>query len=252
MASILNTRLFGAEWVNDYTHPFNPRRTNLLRSFQNANGFCQSLSGTRRFFYGDQWAWDQDLEQNFSGTGGGSTLQPFGDDTSYAEKVDLFFFTGHGTQDGLLYGVPYHDNGEARYDEMELGQGGVLKWLVVDACKVLEATGVIFRWGRIFKGLRYMLGFHGECRDVADRGTRFAQHLNPQGGSTSGETLWRAWELAGLETEAAADLSCACLRAGNAQSVLQNDRWTDASLPADTSSLPTDFVYLRHIPVSNS
>ncbi len=245
MATIPNTRIFGAEWVNDYSHPFSPRRTSLLHSYQNASGFCNTLIGTKRFIFGDQLAWDQDLEQNFT-TANPSTVLPFGDDTSYAEKVDMFYFSGHGTQDGLLYGVPNHDNGEARYDEMELGQGGVLKWLVVDACKVLEEIGVIYRWSRIFKGLRYMLGFHGECRDVGDRGWRFAQHLNRVG--AVGETIGHAWELACLETEATADLSYAYLRAGNPNSVIRNDRWTDNVLPSDTSSQKTDYTHVRFIP----
>lgn len=254
MAQIRNTKVIGAEWVNNYNHPFIPKRSNLLRCYQNVKGFYNTLTGIRRFIYGDGQAWDQDIEQNFN------SLQPppanpNGDDDSYAEKVDILYFAGHGTQDGLLYGVPDYDNGEARYDEMQLGQGGIIKWFVADTCKLLEESGVQYRWRNLFKGLRYVLGFHGDCRDVGDRGWRFASHLNgvPTNQATagaasaalSGETIWHAWQLACLETEALADLTCAYLRAGGTNSVIHNDRWTDVLLETDASALLT---YWRNVP----
>ncbi|MFN0034354.1 MAG: DUF6345 domain-containing protein [Saprospiraceae bacterium] len=257
---IPNTKLIGAEWVNNYSYPFSPKRINLTRCGQDAHGFCNTLLGTRRFIYGDGMAWDQDFEQL-----GASTNHPYGDDATYAETVDILFFAGHGTQDGLLFGMPNHDNGEVKYDEVQLGQGGVIKWFIADTCKVLEDTvppgAAAFRWGRAFKGLRYLLGFHGDCRDRADRGWRFANHLN--GVSTSelqpdgsiitvrvGERIRYAWELACIETEDLASLSCAFLRAGNATSVIHNDRWTDDAVEPDEVSLPTDFTYWRNIPLT--
>lgn len=259
---IQNTRIFGAEWVNNYIHPFVPRRTNLLHSHQNAQGFYDRLTGTGAFIYGDQWAWDQDVEHMFSASELAAAdpppLYPYGEGSSYAEKVDLLFFSGHGTQDGLLFGVPSNDNGEAKYDEVLLGLGGKLKWFVVDACKVLEETGVIFRWGRVFKGLRIMLGFHGNCRDVSDRGLRFANYLKGVPSSSavgtastalSGETIRHAWELACMETEITVANSWAYLHIGGDSSPVRNDKWTDDTVNQVTSN---DFTYVRNVTTASS
>ncbi len=258
---MLNTRIFGAEWVNNYNHPFVPQRTNLLHCQQNAQGFFNQLSGTGDFIYGDKWAWDQDIEHFFSASELAAAdpppQYPFGDGASYAEKVDLLFFSGHGTPDGLLFGVPSKDNGEARYDEMLLGLGGKLKWFVMDACKVLEETGVKFRWGRVFKGLRIMLGFHGNCRDVPDRGLRFANYLKgvPSTASqnastaTSGETIRHAWELACMETEITIANSWAYLHVGGTNSAVRNDKWTDNAVNQVTSN---EFTYVRNVTTASS
>ncbi|GEM_PF-3335191 len=265
---IPNLRKVGAEWVNNYSYPFTPRRSSLTYCSQNANEFFNILTLTQgatppSFIYGDGNAWDRDFEQAFDLLD--SAAPPAflsGDDDLYAEKVDILFFSGHGNQDGLLFGVPNKDNGEAKYDEIQLGQGGKLKWFAIDACKVLEesASGAsAFRWGRIFKGLRQLLSFHKDCRDVPNRGKIFAQYLKGvhpnqiQFGTTLvGETISRSWELACIETSTTSELAWAHLRRGNANSIIKNDRWTDDSVLEDTASLPTDFTYARHIPPANS
>jgi hypothetical protein len=232
--TVPNTRLVGAEWVNDYSYPFVPRRTNLVRSGQNALGFYNSIHGIKSFIYGDSQSWDQDIEERLPGT-----PFPSGEDDRYVEKVDIFFFSGHGNQDGLYFGVPDYDNGEARYDEIQLGRRGVIKWLVADACRLLEHVGVKFRWRDAFKGLRYILGFDGDSTDVQDRGWRFAGYLN------SGETFARAWEIACLET---GDYKWAYLRAGDDNSIVAEDKWMASELPTDDSSPLGALTYKRNIP----
>lgn len=271
---IPNTKIVGAEWVNDYDYPFVPRRSSLQRCHQNAIDFRTILSLSQGsnppgFIYGDDQAWDQDFEQNFANT---SEIEDAfappafteGDDDRFAETVDILFFSGHGTQDGLLFGVPGRDNGEAKYDEIMLGQKGKLKWFAADACRVLEDLeppnegAAAFRWGSAFRGLRYLLSFHKDCRDVINRGKVFAQYLKGthpsqlQLNTIVGETISRAWELACIETEDAATLTWAHLRPGDQHSVIRNDRWTDNSVPKDETSPPRVFTYTRHIPPPSS
>ncbi len=265
---IQNTRKVGAEWVNDYSYAFSPRRTSLQFCSQNAREFHSILTLTQgatlpNFIFGDGGAWDRDFEQEFDLSD--SDAPPAflsGDDDNYAETVDILFFSGHGNQDGLLFGVPDKDNGEAKYDEIQLGQGGKLKWFAIDACRILEEVAkdaAAFRWGRAFKGLRQMLSFHMDCRDVPNRGKVFAQYLkgvHPTqihlGNNLVGDTISRSWELACIETSANSELAWAHLRRGNANSVIKNDRWTDDFVQEDTVSLSTDFTYARHIPPATS
>ncbi len=265
---IQNTRKVGAEWVNDYSYAFSPNRTSLQYCSQNAREFYNILTLTQgasppNFIFGDGGAWDRDFEQSFNRLEDDAPIDFLGgDDDIYAEKVDILFFSGHGNQDGLLFGVPNQDNGEAKYDEIQLGQGGKLKWFAIDACRILEeaAPGAsAFRWGRTFKGLRQMLSFHLECRDVPNRGKVFAQYLkgvHPTqihlGNNLVGETISRSWELACIETSATFELAWAHLRRGNENSVIKDDKWTDDYVEEDTTSLPNIFTYARHIPPATS
>lgn len=246
-----NTRLFGVEWVNIYSNvSFSPARSNLTYCEQNAMKFYTKLSGFGKFHYGNNLAWDKDFEQDLTST---SAANPAGFDNFVAETADMVYFSGHGTQDSMLFGVLGNDNGEAAYDELQLGQKGILKWLVVDACRFLESIGAPVRLGPRFQGLRYMLGFNGDCRNTADRGMAFATQLNGTPASNAvaaipGEKIWYAWYLACVQTEGATNPGFACLRTGDANSVVHNDRWTDDNLQIDTGNISnTNFTYFKEV-----
>lgn len=49
----------GVEWVRQY----NGLANNLTNTKAQAEGFYNTLSGVRRFNWGDDLAWDQDFEQ---------------------------------------------------------------------------------------------------------------------------------------------------------------------------------------------
>lgn len=238
MATVSNTKLIGVEWVVDYQKStFRP--TPLPNSGYNAVGFYDTLAGTKQFKYGDNLAWDQDVEFDFRRLDPGDQPPlPFGDAQNYVEKVDIFYFCGHGKPEALVYGEPGHDNQEAHHNEMLLGVGGVLKWFVADACRVLQHDFVITRWGHVFKGLRYLLGFHGDCRNIHDRGSEFAKHLN------RGLSLKTAWELA-CEIHGEYDAPWAYLHRGLPNGPVANDTWTASALPADTDPA-SEFTYLRN------
>lgn len=217
----------GIEWVNNY----HGRAADLSNNDNNAQGFYNKLSGTKSFEYGDDLAWDQDFEE--SGTGSPST----GTDSTYADNVDIVFFSGHGSSSGFLFGVATHDDGKTKPSELGLGNKQC-EWLVVDACQFLSSSGASTRLGGAFKGLHYILGFHTTCGDVKDRGEKFADKLN------SGQTVRNAWINACNETEGSST-ECAYLRADSSGTDTFNDHWHGkGSVSADpTGSL--SFVYLK-------
>ena len=159
----------GIEWANKY----HGRADELKNNDDNARGFYNTLSGVRRFEYGDDLAWDRDFEE--SGVGSPSA----GSDQLYADDVDIVFYSGHGSISGAFFGVTSFDDGEAKPAELRLGNRDC-EWAVFDACQVLERDNlnVFNRLGPAFAGLHYMLGFDTICSDSSDRGKKFAERLN--------------------------------------------------------------------------
>ena len=217
----------GIEWVNKY----HGRASDLKNNDDNARGFYNRLSGVRQFDYGNDNAWDQDFEA--SGVGSPST----GTDTTYADNVDIIFFSGHGGPSGAMFGVDNRDSGWATNNEMRLGDKQA-EWIVFDACEVLRESSRL-AWRQVFRGLHYILGFHTTCNDVGSRGRRFANRLN------EGRSVRWAWIKACIETQGSGTW-CAYYRAE--QSGVSNtyhDHWHGkGSVSADPDN-PSYFVYFR-------
>jgi hypothetical protein len=177
----------GLEWVNKY----HGRRPDLSNNRENARGFRDTLGATAVFESGDDAAADQDFEQ------AGAGVPSAGTDATHADAVDLTYFSGHGCIDGLIFGTANQDDGLAKPTELKLGDGSA-KWIVFDACEVLQRDGLPVWYERLsdaFSGLHYILGFDTECGDVDDRGSTFAQRLN------DGWSVRDAWMRACIETE---------------------------------------------------
>lgn len=219
----------GIEWVNQY----HGRASNLSNNDNNAQGFYHRLSGTKDFEYGDDLAWDQDFEESGTGTPAAGT------DSIYADDVDIVFYSGHGSVSGMFFGKDNRDDGTAKPSELGLGNRD-LEFLVVDACEILDRNNVFSRLRNVFKGLHYILGFHTTCRDVKDRGEKFADRLN------DGQRVKTAWINACAETEDS-DTVCAYLRADNGSSDTFNDHWHGKG---SVSSDPTGSITLFYLKTS--
>lgn len=219
----------GIEWVNEY----NGRASNLSNNDNNAQGFYNKLDGTKSFEYSNDLAWDQDFES--SGAGSPSS----GSDGSYADNVDIVFFSGHGSSSGMFFGRSNRDDGEAKPSELRLGDKNA-EFLAVDACEFLASSGVTTRLRDAFQGLHYILGFHTTCLDVKDRGEKFAKKLN------DGQRVRTAWINACTETEDS-DTECAYLRASTGSADTSNDHWHGkGSIASD----PTGTVTLTYVKTS--
>jgi len=149
----------GIEWVKEY----HGTAANLSNTKAQAEGFYYLVGCSRSFNWGNDLAWDVDFEEP-------------GDDTLWADKVDIVYFSGHGDQNGPVFGVKNHVDGQAKPSQVRLGNLN-LEWLVLDACLVLQETGVFSRWRGSFKGLHYILGFDTTTGDEKYRGTYFALYL---------------------------------------------------------------------------
>lgn len=198
----------GIEWVVEY----HGRGTNLPNCKQNAEGFYNKLDGIKEFNWGNDLAWDQDFEQ------GGVGCPSAGTDHKWVDNVDIAFFSGHGSDKGPSFGVSKHDDGRASSGEVRLGNKD-LEWIVYDACEVLRKKGNYYNNAyNMFQGLHFMLGFHTETYDVADRGEIFAEYLN------AGYTIRSAWINACKETEASS-VKWAYLQAKEGSNNTYNDHW---------------------------
>lgn len=182
------TREVGVEWVKKY----HGRAGNLSNTKAQAEGFYNAIDCRKRFNWGDDLAWDIDFEEP-------------GDDYIWADKVDIVFFSGHGDQNGPLFGVSTHDDGKARPEEIKWGNRD-LEWIAFDACEILKYAGVWDRWRQAFKGLHYILGFRTTCSDEKYRGKYFARLLN------RGWKIRNAWFMACTLTEGSS-VKAAYLRA---------------------------------------
>ncbi len=217
----------GIEWVRQY----HGLASNLNNTKPQAEGFYNTLSATRRFQWGDDLAWDQDFEQQ--GAGSPAT----GTDTTWADNVDMVFFSGHGSPGGFLFGVK-SDDARAKPSEIRWGDKE-LEFIALDACNVLSVDGVFDRWGwPVFKGLHYILGFHTTTSDEPDRGRLLAQYLN------AGETMRRAWIKACQDTESS-DTVWAYLRADTASTDTYNDHWWGKGSVSTDPYNPTVLVHTR-------
>lgn len=218
----------GVEWVKKY----HGRASNLSNTQKQAEGFYNKLSGTRRFNWGDDLAWDQDFEEQ--GVGSPAT----GTDTTWVDSVDIVFFSGHGSSPGPLFGRADRDDGRARSTECRWGNKQ-LEWIAFDACEILQRSGVFGRWGwPVFRGLHYILGFHTTCGDEKKRGRYFAENLN------DGQKVRRAWINACQETEGSGT-QWAYLRAGTSTANTYNDHWHGKGSVSSDPTNPTYLVYCR-------
>jgi hypothetical protein len=220
--------LIAIEWVREY----HGRMGNPVNTQTNAEGFYNTLNATQKFAHGDDAARDKHFEQ--SGVG----APPKGSDKTKVEKVDMVYFAGHGDSLGFDFGV-LQDDARAKPAEIRWGDGR-LKWVVLNACKVLldnPNSRAIDRWGQAFTGLRYILGFATLALDEPGRGQAFAEHLN------AGDTIADAWMKACQETEPSFT-TWAYLRADGNGVTTDQDTWIDH---ADTRTKPQPPTLLHYV-----
>lgn len=220
----------GIEWVKQY----HGRASNLSNTQAQAEGLYNTLSGVRRFNWGDDLAWDQDFEEQ--GAGSPAT----GTDNTWIDTVDIAFFSGHGSTAGPLFGVANRDDGRASPGDLRLGNNN-LEWLALDACEVLnwDNGNVFSSWGwPVFRGLHYLLGFHTICRDESKRGRYLADNLN------NGDRVRDAWRKACQETEGS-NREYAYLRADASGTDTFNDHWHGKGFVSPDPGTPSVLFYLR-------
>ena len=215
----------GIEWINEY----HGLQANLGNRQACAEGFYNTLSGVRKFNFGNDLAWDQDFEE--SGVGN----PPSGTDTNWVDNVDIAYFAGHGGVRGGYFGREDRDSGVTDAFEVRLGNKD-LEWMVFDACDVLFQGFVFQRWSNAFVGLHFMLGFANTAHDDDKRGRYFADRLN------NGWRVRDAWVSACEETEDW-DTDWAYLRADSPGTNTFEDHWHDRGFVSPDPVNPNSFVH---------
>ncbi|WP_437961418.1 DUF6345 domain-containing protein [Sorangium sp. So ce119] len=173
----------GAEWVG--------LCGGLDHSAANVDGLLKSFQAggvEDRFNWGDQRAWEVDFKDPRLG----------GQDASYADSVDLTFYTGHANGLGFMFCSAMTDQ-FLHFSEAHWGNSN-LEWMVVAACGPLQddAGAWRFRWSGAFDGLHLLVGYATESFDDTTEGAMFADYLLDDAKPTP---LRQAWVTTAIEVQ---------------------------------------------------
>jgi hypothetical protein len=140
--------------------------------------WAQQPAWTARFVYGNSVAWASDWRGASSG----------GSENVYIDSVDLAYFAGHGSSNGILFGAGSPAPTFLNKNQI-IGAWGDrdLEWAALAACNVLDdPLSNLQDWGLAMNGVRLILGFKTVMNDVA-HGVEFGQYIR------DGNTMTQAW-----------------------------------------------------------
>ncbi|WP_169709524.1 DUF6345 domain-containing protein [Deferrisoma camini] len=144
----------------------------LPGSAANASGFRNALQGkgwTRRFYWPENSAWEQDFKD---------PSKPGGDDSSWADNADWVFYTGHANGSGFSFCNNTHTDGFLRYTDAKWGDKDV-EWITIAACGPLQQTSGgkswAARWGPAFDGLHMIMAYATTSYDNSNEGRLLAE-----------------------------------------------------------------------------
>jgi hypothetical protein len=150
----------GVEWILNYHNP----NLNLGLTQADAQGFYNwlgALGWSKRFNYGNDYAWEKDWRD--CSLGGG--------DCSYGvENSQFAYFSGHGSPASFYFGVAKDATGawagNSRFQNV--------RWAAFSSCQTVRAGPYVgpgdpplTYWFNSFQGSYMILGFHSTMRDVA-------------------------------------------------------------------------------------
>lgn len=191
-----STLEFGVWWVEDYA-PAGAGGADLpatrpdalgLRDYLTSDcktrlfGICitnwSSPRWTSRFVYGNTNAWSTDWRRSTNG----------GSENSYIDTIDLAYFAGHGSSNGIIFGVGSPTPlTVSKNDALSAWGDRDLDWIGLAACNVLDdPISNLQDWGNAMNGVRLILGFKTVMNDVA-HGVEFGRYIRDN------YTLTQAW-----------------------------------------------------------
>lgn len=127
---------------------------------------------TRDFSWLDGNAWESDFKDPmFAG----------GDDTNWADDVDLTYWQGHGSGTGFYFtGCSNHTDDKLANTDARWGQNDV-EWMSLFTCLILEDTtggqNWAQRWGQAFRGLHQINSFTTVSYNSANHGGKFGHYM---------------------------------------------------------------------------
>jgi hypothetical protein len=156
-----------------------------------ADGFTNALTAHGvgvQFDWRGNNAWEQDFKD---------PSKAGGDDSDWADDVDIAWYTGHGGPGGFTFNTNHTDKvlatADARWGNRDL------EWLQLQSCNVLMDTNgtkdYFTRWGPAFAGLHMLNGYHTGAGCIAGSlGGAFANRLfsGPSGPALTVRQAWAA------------------------------------------------------------
>ncbi len=137
-----------------------------------------SPSWTSRFVYGNTNAWSTDWRRSANG----------GSENSYIDTIDLAYFAGHGSANGIIFGVGSPAPATVTKNDGLTSWGTAdADWLGLAACNVLDDPySNLQGWANAMNGVRLLLGFKTVMNDVP-HGEEFGRYIR------DGYSLTQAW-----------------------------------------------------------
>ncbi|MEU7475837.1 DUF6345 domain-containing protein [Lentzea sp. NPDC042327] len=136
------------------------------------NSEASSHGITRDFSWLDHNAWESDFKD---------PVFPGGDDTNWADDVDLTYWQGHGSGTGFYFtGCSNHNDTKLANTEARWGNNDV-EWMSLFTCLILETNtgGQTWgqRWGQAFRGLHQINSFTTISYNSFNHGGKYGHYL---------------------------------------------------------------------------
>lgn len=188
-------REFGVWWVEDYD-PAGPGGSDLPATRPDALGLRDMLTSTckfhfitcwsnwptppwtARFVFGNSNAWSTDWRRSQNG----------GSENIYIDSIDLAYFAGHGSANGIIFGANSPTpRTVTKNDALAAWGDRDLDWIGFAACNVLDnPISNLQGWGEAMNGVRLIMGFQTVMNDVP-HGVEFGRYIR------DGYTMTQAW-----------------------------------------------------------
>ncbi|TWP49373.1 hypothetical protein FKR81_25060 [Lentzea tibetensis] len=154
-----------------------------------------------QFSWKDANAWESDFKD---------PVFPGGDDSHYADDVDLTYWQGHGSPTGFYFtGCSNHNdtklaNTDARWGNLDV------EWMSLFTCQILQDTsgGLTWaqRWAQAFRGLHQINSFTTVSYNSSNHGGKYAHYMlrSPFLWWNNPMKVRDAWAQASIDTQPAA------------------------------------------------
>lgn len=147
----------------------------LPNTVTNVNSFNTEAANhgiARQFKWLDGNAWESDFKDPaFAG----------GQDTTWADNVDLTYWQGHGSGTGFYFtGCSSHNDTKLANTEARWGNNDV-EWMSLFTCQILEdntgGKSWAQRWGQAFRGLHQINSFTTVSYNSTNHGEKFGHYM---------------------------------------------------------------------------
>ena len=215
----------GLSWMLEWTTNYD-----LLNDIKNtdddAKGFSDTLQGWTGHGYGNSSAHEDHMKGNI-----------FGQESSYMDKHDFTYFSGHGGADEVYFNT-WHDNPILGHIDCYDSWGDKdCEWVALSACNTMSHASY---WASTMDGLHLICGFTTVMSDSATHGKIFGNFLRRRHIYDRAHTIQQAWFLAGDQSN---PVGRKMRVVGENRAMLNDYIWSQGYVNPD----PTDDTYYSSV-----